>query len=243
MTTSSDGHLKTPGDDIARPFYTRPGTHPGPGRCRGAPGTDRIRRHHAPAATARSRVLTSPAERHHAFLVGLNFAAVYVLWGSTYMAIRAGVRDLPPALMAGSRFLTAGAILLVFLLVRRVPLPPRAMLGPVALTGLLLLFGGNLLVTMAEITVPSGMAAVIVANLPFFMVVFEALRRGGERINALGLLGIVVGFAGMLILTWPKIRFLPARGLGGMKGEAMLLGANLCWTVGSIYSKHRVRDV
>jgi len=187
--------------------------------------------------------MNSPAERRHALLVGLNFAAVYVLWGSTYMAIRAGVRDLPPALMAGSRFLTAGAILLVFLLVRRVPLPPRAMLGPVALTGLLLLFGGNLLVTMAEITVPSGMAAVIVANLPFFMVVFEALRRGGERINALGLLGIVVGFAGMLILTWPKIRFLPARGLGGMKGEAMLLGANLCWTVGSIYSKHRVRDV
>jgi drug/metabolite transporter (DMT)-like permease len=187
--------------------------------------------------------MTTPAERRHAFLVGLNFAAVYVLWGSTYMAIRAGVSALPPALMAGSRFLVAGVILLAFLLLRRVPLPPRAMLGPIALTGLLLLFGGNLLVTMAEVTVPSGMAAVIVANLPFFMVVFEALRRGGERITGLGLLGIVIGFAGMLILMWPKLRVLQARGPGEMKGEAMLLGANLCWTVGSIYSKNRVRDV
>jgi drug/metabolite transporter (DMT)-like permease len=75
------------------------------------------------------------------------------------------------------------------------------------------------------------------------MVVFESLRRGGERITGLGLLGIAIGFAGMLILTWPKLRVLEARGFGEMKGEAMLLGANLCWTVGSIYSKHRVRDV
>ena len=175
--------------------------------------------------------------------MGLNFAAVYVLWGSTYMAIRAGVSVLPPALMAGTRFLTAGVILLVFLLLRRVPLPPRAMLGPIAATGLLLLLGGNLLVTMAERTVPSGMAAVIVANLPFFMVMFEAMRRGGERITGLGIVGIGIGFAGTLILMWPKLRVLEARGLGEMKGEAMLMGANLCWTAGSIYSKHRVRDV
>ncbi|HYV86305.1 MAG TPA: EamA family transporter [Patescibacteria group bacterium] len=187
--------------------------------------------------------MTTPAGRRHAFLVGLNFAAVYVLWGSTYMAIRAGVSVLPPALMAGTRFLTAGVILLVFLLLRRVPLPPRAMLGPIAATGLLLLFGGNLLVTMAERTVPSGMAAVIVANLPFFMVMFEAMRRGGERITGLGIVGIGIGFAGTLILMWPKLRVLEARGLGEMKGEAMLMGANLCWTAGSIYSKHRVRDV
>jgi drug/metabolite transporter (DMT)-like permease len=187
--------------------------------------------------------LNSAADRRHAFLVGLNFAAVYVLWGSTYMAIRAAVQDLPPALMAGTRFLTAGVILFVFLLWRRTPLPPRAMLGPIALTGILLLFGGNLLVTLAELTVPSGMAAVIVANLPFFMVLLESMRRDGERITALGALGLLIGFAGMLILMWPKLRVLGLHGIGGMRGEALLLGANLCWTVGSIYSKHRVKDV
>src|SRR5436190_222253 len=161
MTTRSAGHLKTRGEAIGHLFYTRRAAVPrhrergtlrvpGPARrrCGVSPRQDRIRRSHAPAEAPRCRTMTSPAERRHAFLVGLNFAAVYVLWGSTYMAIRAGVRDLPPALMAGSRFLTAGAILLVFLLLSRVPLPPRAMLGPIALTGLLLLFGGNLLVTI-----------------------------------------------------------------------------------------------
>jgi drug/metabolite transporter (DMT)-like permease len=182
-------------------------------------------------------------DRRQAGLVALNFAAVYVLWGSTYMAIRAGVQELPPALMAGTRFLVAGSILLPILLWRRVPLPRRGTIGPIALTGMLLLFGGNLLVTMAEITVPSGMAAVIVANLPFFMVLLEAARRDGERITPLGAAGLVTGFVGMLILMWPKIAAVGPRGLLEMRGEAMLLGANLCWTVGSIYSKHHVKEV
>lgn len=187
--------------------------------------------------------MTSAAERRKALLVTLNFAAIYVLWGSTYLAIRAGVQELPPALMAGTRFLVAGVILLAWLLWRRVPLPPRAQIGPIALTGMLLLFGGNLLVTVAEITVASGMAAVIVANLPFFMVLMEALRKDGERITLLGAAGLLIGFSGMLILTWPKISTLGPRGLWEMRGEMALLGANICWAVGSIYSKHRVRDV
>ena len=187
--------------------------------------------------------MTDADGRRHALLVTLNFAAVYILWGSTYLAIRYGVRTLPPALMAGTRFTAAGAILLGFLVWRGVPLPPRAMLGPIALTGMLLLFGGNLLVTLAEMTVTSGMAAVIIANLPFFMVVLEAMRRDGERISVLGASGLAIGFAGILILTWPKLVAAGIRHPWEMRGEAALLGANLCWAVGSIYSKHRVRDV
>jgi drug/metabolite transporter (DMT)-like permease len=147
--------------------------------------------------------------------------------------------------MAGTRFLVAGLILFGFLRLRRVPvpLPPRAMLGPIALTGMLLLFGGNLLVTVAEMSVPSGLAAVLVANLPFFMVVLEASRRDGERITWLGAFGLVIGFAGMLLLTWPKLSLLGARGLSDMRGEGMILGANLCWAIGSVYSKHRVKGV
>jgi drug/metabolite transporter (DMT)-like permease len=186
--------------------------------------------------------MSDAAARRHAFLVTANFAAVYVLWGSTYLAIRYGVRTLPPALMAGTRFLLAGIILFAILRVRRVPLPPRAMLGPIALTGMLLLFAANLLVTLAEITVTSGMAAVIIANLPFFMVILEGMRRDGERVTGLGIAGLFIGFAGMLILTWPK---LATAGFGdpwAMRGEILLLGANVCWAVGSIYSKHRVRD-
>jgi drug/metabolite transporter (DMT)-like permease len=187
--------------------------------------------------------MSSDATARHGFLISLNFAAVYILWGSTYLAIRYGVRDLPPALMAGVRFLIAGAILLAWLLWKKAPLPTLSRLGPVALTGMLLLFGGNYLVTYAELTVSSGMAAVIVANLPFFMAGLEALRRDGERLSSLGVLGLLIGFAGMLILMWPKITTGGGGGLREFRGELALLGANLCWAAGSIYSKHHVRDV
>jgi drug/metabolite transporter (DMT)-like permease len=186
---------------------------------------------------------TEAVARRHRLLVTLNFAAIYVLWGSTYMAIRSGVRDLPPALMAGTRFLTAGVILFAWLLWRRVPLPPRSLLGPIVLAGMLMLFGGNWLVTWSEQTVSSGMAAVIVANLPFFIVGLEALRRDGERMTPLGVLGLLIGFLGMLILMQPKIAGLSTRSAGDFRGEAALLGANLCWAAGSIYSKHRVKGV
>ena len=188
--------------------------------------------------------MTSDPARRHAFLISLNFAAVYVLWGSTYLAIRVGLEDLPPALMAGARFLVAGLLMFGWLRWRGTALPPRRMLGPIALTGMLLLFGGNFLVTYSELTVSSGMAAVIVANLPFFMTGLEALREDGERLSSFGVLGLVTGFAGMLILMWPKLMTLRAGGgLGGFRGELALLGANLCWASGSIYSKHRVKGV
>src|SRR5881296_219227 len=145
------------------------------------------------------------AEARHTFLVALNFAAVYTLWGSTYLAIRFGVQDLPPALLAGTRFLIAGTLLFSWLLLRGVPLPPRSLLPPIAVTGMLLLFCGNCLVTWAELTVPSGMAAVIVANLPFFVAAIEAGRKDGERLSGTGVLGLVIGFAGMLVLMWPKL--------------------------------------
>jgi drug/metabolite transporter (DMT)-like permease len=198
----------------------------------------------APGAGGTPGTEAAPASRH-ALLVSLNFASVYLLWGSTYLAIRVGVQDLPPALMAGSRFLVAGALMLPWLLARGVPLPPRSMWWPIALTGILLLCGGNWLVTWSELTVPSGTAAVIIANLPFFMAGLEALRPDGERLAPVGVLGLLVGFAGMLVLTWPKIAALDlaAGGIGSLRGELALLGANLCWAAGSIYSKHRVRGV
>lgn len=188
---------------------------------------------------------SAAAARHHRFLIALNFAAVYTLWGSTYLAIRFGVRDLPPALMAGVRFTIAGALLLAWLLWRRVPLPPRPLLLPITLTGMLLLFGGNWLVTWAELTVPSGMAAVIVANLPFFVAGIEAVRRDGERLPPSGVLGLLIGFAGMLLLMWPKLQSLGggAQGIGDFRGELALLLANLCWAYGSIYARRRIRGI
>ena len=190
-----------------------------------------------PAAAA-----AAAADRHR-FLIGLNFAAVYTLWGSTYLAIRYGLADLPPALMAGTRFSIAGALLLAFLLWRREPLPPRSLWWPIAVTGLLLLFGGNFLVTWAELTVPSGMAAVIVANLPFFVAALEAMRKDGERLSAGGVLGLFIGFCGLLVLMWPKLHAGGRHGLYDFRGEFALLAANLCWAAGSIYARRRIRGI
>ncbi|HXH27885.1 MAG TPA: EamA family transporter, partial [Candidatus Polarisedimenticolia bacterium] len=187
--------------------------------------------------------MTGAADRRHAWLVVLNFAAIYTLWGSTYLANRLGVEDLPPGLMAGTRFLVSGSLLFAWLRLRRQPLPPRRLLGPIALTGLLLLFGGNGLVTYSEQTVHSGMAALIIANVPFFMVALEATRRDGEPITLLVAAGLLTGFSGMLILMWPKLAALAGQGLGHFRGELALLGANLAWATGSIYSKHRIKGV
>jgi drug/metabolite transporter (DMT)-like permease len=183
------------------------------------------------------------ADPRHRVLVALNFAAVYTLWGSTYLAIRFGVQDLPPALLAGTRFLVAGVLLFLWLRWRRVALPPRSLLLPIAITGILLLFFGNFLVTWAELTVPSGMAAVIVANLPFFVAGIEACRKDGERLSAGGVAGLLIGFAGMLVLMWPKLASAGHAGLGGFHGELALLAANLCWAYGSTYARRRIRGI
>jgi drug/metabolite transporter (DMT)-like permease len=87
------------------------------------------------------------------------------------------------------------------------------------------------------------MAAVIVANLPFVLAIVEYLRKDGERLSPLGVAGLFVGFAGMLILMWPKLVASSSLGIGTMRGEAMLLLANLCWAIGSIYSRKRLRGV
>ncbi|MFQ5877958.1 MAG: EamA family transporter [Acidobacteriota bacterium] len=187
--------------------------------------------------------MSRPAEGRAGLRVPLNFASVYIFWGSTYLAMRYGVQDMPPALLAGTRFAIAGGLLFTWLRWRRVPLPPARLLGPIAVTGLLLLAGGNWMVTVSVQTVPSGMAAVIIANVPFFMVAIEALRRDGERITPLVAAGLVVGFLGMLILMWPKITALGSRGWEAAPGEIALLAANVSWAFGSIYSKHRVRGV
>jgi len=117
------------------------------------------------------------------------------------------------------------------------------MLFPIAVTGTLLLVGGNGMVTYAEITVPSGMAAVIIANVPFCMVTLEAMRRDGEPITLLVAVGLLAGFAGMLILMWPRILHFFEGGFGDLRGELALLAAILSWAVGSIYGKHRIRGV
>lgn len=165
----------------------------------------------------------------------LAFAAVYVLWGSTYLAIRIGVETIPPFVLAGLRHLTAGLLLYGWVRgTKRAARPERRHWRSAALVGGLLLLGGNGLVTWAEQRVPSGLAALIVASVPLWMTAIDALMRR-ERPHGVVLAGLAMGLAGIAFLA------APGRFAGGSHvdplGAAALLSAALFWAIGSLVSR------
>lgn len=163
------------------------------------------------------------------------FAAVYVLWGSTYLAIRFGVETIPPFLMAGTRHLTAGVLLYLWTRLRREPRPDRRHWLTATFVGGLMLLGGNGLVTWAEMRVPSGLAALIVASVPLWMALFDGIhKRLRPRLPVIA--GLVLGLAGLLVLVAPGD--FAGKGRVDLLGAGALLLAALSWTIGSLYSRH-----
>ncbi len=168
----------------------------------------------------------------------LAFASVYIFWGSTYTVIRVGVAQMPALLLAGTRFLAAGAILLLWCRWRglRLVWPPKHMLL-LCLIGLLLLGGGNVGLVYAEEIVPSGLASLVLAVIPLYVALIEMFLPGGEPLPARGWFGMGLGLAGLVALLWPSLR----HGLAGDRARlwavAALLAGALCWSVGSIVSR------
>ncbi|WP_256104846.1 EamA family transporter [Streptomyces sp. ODS05-4] len=164
--------------------------------------------------------------------VWIALGIVYVVWGSTYLGIRVVVETMPPFLSAGARFVAAGLLLAALLALRHGPgvlRATRAQLGSAALVGVLLLLGGNGLVVLAETTVPSGLAALLVAVVPAWVVLLRTVC--GERPGRGAYLGVLLGLAGLAVLTLP-----------GLSGEVRTWGvltvvaASLLWSVGSFSS-------
>jgi drug/metabolite transporter (DMT)-like permease len=163
--------------------------------------------------------------------VWLALGTVYVVWGSTYLAIAIAVQTLPPFFYSGVRFALAGLLLAAWLAFRRVDLRiSRRELGGAAAVGVLMLAGGNGLVNLAERTVPSGVAALIVASIPLWIVVYRMIAR--ERVGRDLLAGVLLGLVGVSILVVPG-------GLNGTIdpfGALMLFGATLSWALGTFLS-------
>ncbi len=168
--------------------------------------------------------------------IWIAMIAVYIFWGSTYLAIRFAVQTMPPFLMAAGRFLLAGSILYVFTRLRGDPAPSRKNWTAAAVVGFFLLVGGNGGVVWAETRVASGVAALLVGAAPLWMVLLDAIRPGGCRPGWLTLAGVLVGFAGIALLINPMELSNPSHSLDPL-GVAVLVFASILWAIGSLYNR------
>src|SRR5262245_31524030 len=178
----------------------------------------------------------APAARYPRSRVIAAFAAVYIVWGSTYLAIRSAVETMPPFLMAGARFLISGAILYLWTRRRGSPTPTALQWRDATIAGVLMLCFGNGAVAWAEQRVPSGLAALLVAIVPLWMVLVDWVRPHGVKPRPVVLLGVVVGFVGLIMLV--------GRGEGTTTdtwAALVLAAASLAWACGSVFNQHGER--
>ena len=163
------------------------------------------------------------------------FASIYIIWGSTYLAIRYAIETIPPFIMGGTRFLVSGVLLYIWARHRGAPRPTKLHWRNVIIAGGFLLLGGNGAVVWAEQFVPSGLTALLVSILPFWLVIIEGVRPPRRRPSGAVLVGLVLGFIGIIVLVGP--------GNVGGDGDVRVLGAlvlilgSLSWAIGSFWSR------
>ena len=165
----------------------------------------------------------------------IAFAAVYFVWGSTYLAIKYGIETIPPFLMGATRFLVAGLLLYAFARSRGGRAPDARDWRSAAITGILMLGAGNGGVMWAEQTVPSGVVALIVSTVPIFIVLLDWLRPAGKRPTLAVFAGLAIGLAGMVILVGP--RAIVGQGHVDSIGTLVLLVGTASWALGTILTR------
>ncbi|HEX6824260.1 MAG TPA: EamA family transporter [Candidatus Sulfotelmatobacter sp.] len=170
-------------------------------------------------------------------MVILAFGLVYLFWGSTYLAIDIAVQTIPPALMCALRFSVAGLMMLTVCAAtgRRILYSPRQ-LALAAVVGLLLLMGGNLTLSYAELAVSSGLSALIIAITPLWFLVLDSLLLGDHHISRRGKAGLLLGILGLFVLVWPEL----AAGSMGRRelwASLSLIGGSFSWALGSVLAR------
>ncbi len=181
--------------------------------------------------------------KHDRALAYAAFAAVCIVWGTTYLAIRVAVTTMTPFLLTGARYLFAGVVLFIVARLHGDAIPrSRRVLGDLVLCGVLMVAIGNLSVVWAEQWVPSGFAALFVGTAPFWATLIELLRRSGERLDLRRGIGMLLGFLGVAMLVTP-------RGAGKAFDTRFVIGALviqagcIAWQYGTIRGKHALADI
>jgi drug/metabolite transporter (DMT)-like permease len=172
------------------------------------------------------------------FAVILAFGLVYLFWGSTYLAIDFAVQSIPPALMCAVRFSIAGVVMLGVCAAtgRRIWYSARQ-IALSAVVGILLLMGGNLTLSWAELSVPSGLAALIIAITPLWFLVLDSMLLGHHRISGRGKAGLALGMVGLFVLFWPQVHSTSTLGRRELWASLALIGGSFSWALGSVLSK------
>jgi drug/metabolite transporter (DMT)-like permease len=171
-------------------------------------------------------------------LIFASFCCVYFFWGGTFLAMRYGVEVLPPFVLASARFVIAAPLVLGLCAILRLKMwPTWQEMGRLAIIGILMLGCGNTSVVWSEQYISSGLAALLVASIPLYAALIEAVLPGSEGLPVRGWIGVFLGFAGMVFLLWPGLR----SGLHGDSRQILVslvtLGGALCWTAASVISR------
>lgn len=163
------------------------------------------------------------------------FAAIYLIWGSTYLAIKLAIATIPPFLMLSARFMSAGLLLYAFLRLRGVPAATRKEWFAATAVGTLMLVGGVGAVAWAERSIHSGLAALLVAAVPMWMVLVDRLGPARRRPTRRVLAGLAIGFLGVGLIVGPAWE---GAGMAGLAAVAVVMFGTGCWAVGSVYSRY-----
>jgi drug/metabolite transporter (DMT)-like permease len=176
-------------------------------------------------------------------LAYLAFVTVCIVWGTTYLGIHVALETVPVLLVAGLRWMAAGVIMCVFMLATGRGLPKPRLWAPLALLGFLMNIVGNGFVVYAQQFVASGLTAVLIATTPFWSALLERLLPNGERFTTRSMIGLALGFAGIVVLVWPEMTN------GGASGRQFVIGviaiqlACVGWVIGTSYAKrHELGD-
>lgn len=174
-------------------------------------------------------------------LIIAAFAAVYIIWGSTYVGIALAIKSVPPFLMAGLRFFAAGIILFIWCIARGEKIPDISSILKNSLAGLLMLYCGTTALIWSEQYLPSGLAAIVVASVPLWFILFDKRNWNHNFSDKFIILGLLLGFIGIVLLFDGKSS-LNIDNAGQVKGFFVLLIGSMLWSVGSLYSKYAVSN-